>query len=436
MKTKLLFLAFFIAIFAMRAQHADNWELQNLGLSAYPRAADAISIVDENTVWVSIVDGTTGSGGPNTTEFYRTTDGGATWNGQAVVDDSNSGIANICAVNANVAWASIYDAADGATQGVFKTTDGGANWVKQSTAVYGDGASFINIVHFFNENDGVCQGDPVDGYFEVYTTSDGGAQWTRVPQANIPDPIADEYGTVGYFTTYEDVIWFTTTKGRIFKSTDKGLTWVVYATDQTTQIHLAFSDENNGYMANAGVFWTTNNGGESWNIAFPENVYTSDLCAIPNSTVLFSSGGSTNDGNGSSFSTDSGVSFTGICDGEAQHYNIEFLNGSTGWSSAWNVEGEAGTGGIVKYIGPEVVSTLDFDSKGFVAFPNPVEEIFHMTANEAISHVSVVNMIGQEVYSSVPSTLSHTIDMSSFERGTYLVNVTIDGAQGTIKVIK
>ena len=63
-------------------------------------------------------------------------------------------------------------------------------------------------------------GDPSGGYFEIYTTNDGGNNWSRVSQANIPDPIAEEYGILSLYTVVGNTIWFTTTKGRIYKSID------------------------------------------------------------------------------------------------------------------------------------------------------------------------------------------------------------------------
>jgi photosystem II stability/assembly factor-like uncharacterized protein len=83
-----------------------------------------------------------------------------------------------------------------------------------------DGASaFANVVYFWNKDEGFCMGDPNGGYFEIYTTSNGGVNWSRVARANIPNPSAsDEYGTIGQFTVGDDgVVFFNTTKGRIYK---------------------------------------------------------------------------------------------------------------------------------------------------------------------------------------------------------------------------
>ncbi len=56
-------------------------------------------------------------------------------------------------------------------------------------------------------------GDPIGGYFEIYTTVDGGVTWTRVPQADIPIPYRGEWGVVGYYDVIGDTIWFGTNVG-------------------------------------------------------------------------------------------------------------------------------------------------------------------------------------------------------------------------------
>lgn len=78
-------------------------------------------------------------------------------------------------------------------------------------------------------------GDPVGGYFEIYTTTNGGTSWTRVPSANIPAPLVGEggYTTIKDISLEDGTIWFGANYGRAYKSSDKGLTWTVTATPIT-----------------------------------------------------------------------------------------------------------------------------------------------------------------------------------------------------------
>ena len=80
---------------------------------------------------------------------------------------------------------------------MYKTTDGGLTWDKQETAFPGFNGNPI-VIHFFDSNNGVCVGDPNNGYWAIYTTTNGGTNWIRVPSANIPAPIpAGEVGISG-----------------------------------------------------------------------------------------------------------------------------------------------------------------------------------------------------------------------------------------------
>ena len=442
MKTKLLLLMFSFFAVAMTAQHDDYWTLQATGFSEASRGITDISIVDENIVWAVAYDGADTDN--HIQEFTKTTDGGLTWTAGLIdIGSPGSGIAMISAISADVAWLVAYPNAGGQDQGVFKTTDGGLTWNKQATALYNQGASFINVVHFWNENIGFAQGDPVDGYFECYTTTDGGDNWVRVPQANIPDPIAaDEYGTVNMIYVTGDTMWYTTNKGRIYRSYDFGNTFEVYQSpiesfnSTTSSGQIGFNNDTQGYLVNQeGLLWTSSDGGEVWNLVFPGGdgvVFPGDITAIPNTNVVITAGAGSL--SGASFSDDAGLNFTTMCDTE-QHLETDFLNGSTGWSGSFSVSSTEG--GMFKYTGPDLgLSIADLEAKGFLAFPNPVQDVFKMSALENITNVSVHNVLGQEVYTSQPSALTHDIDMSAFPHGTYIVNITIGGVEGTTKVIK
>ena len=78
----------------------------------------------------------------------------------------------------------------------------------------------------------------------------------------------------------------------------------------------------------------------------------------------------------------------------------------------------------------------DFNSKEFVAFPNPVKDKLSLSANEEISSISITNILGQEIYSQNINALNASIDMSSFSKGTYFINAIIGDTTGTIKIIK
>jgi len=78
----------------------------------------------------------------------------------------------------------------------------------------------------------------------------------------------------------------------------------------------------------------------------------------------------------------------------------------------------------------------DLEAKGFSAFPNPVNDVLNLQADEAITSVAIHNLLGQEVYRADLNALNSTVDMSSFARGAYFVTVSIGASEGTIKIVK
>jgi hypothetical protein len=82
------------------------------------------------------------------------------------------------------------------------------------------------------------------------------------------------------------------------------------------------------------------------------------------------------------------------------------------------------------------LGTADFDQKGFSAFPNPVTDVLNLSAKEAISSVSIYNVLGQEVYNAQVNALNTSINTASFTSGAYFVKVNIAGTEGTVKILK
>jgi hypothetical protein len=137
MKRKLLLLsAVVLAAFGVNAQQA--WHVQNTGFVTASRGINGIVVVDSNVVWATAYDGT--QTGATIREYTMTTDGGATWLAGTVTAtglNANFGLANISAIDADTAYASIYPiTATIAPQGVYKTTNSGATWTKVTTGKF------------------------------------------------------------------------------------------------------------------------------------------------------------------------------------------------------------------------------------------------------------------------------------------------------------
>lgn len=321
-------------------------------VSSYPSYIDAVS---PTVAWAVASDGS--GGNLNFRTFTRTTDGGATWS-SGDVTTYGTAFSMIEGISALEAYIAVYGTGAAGNR-IIKTTDGGATW---TSVLSGAGAgSFFNVVHFFDANTGFVQGDP-DAEFELYTTTNAGADWTRVDGASIPNPMTGEYGIVGHYTAIGDVIWFSTNKGRVYKSIDKGNTWTVTTlyigsvTTNSTYIELAFLDDALSGIAHVSIsngttstyeYYNTTDGGDTWTqITSPTgNFYDSGISAVPGENVFVSVGANyTIPKMGMSGSTDLGLTWQEF---PAYYQNfqlisVDFFDGNKGYAGTFSDEWSGG----------------------------------------------------------------------------------------------
>jgi len=338
-----------------------GWVEQATGFWEPSRGLSFMHAVDENVVWACGYNGLMPSGA--CVEFTKTINGGEEWVADLIDEAPDDGrIAMIYALDENTAWVPIHS---GTPQGIWKTSNGGDTWVHQTTAAFNGTGAFPNVVHFWDENNGWCQGDPVDGYFEMYTTTDGGDNWVRVPEENIPEPLGSgEYGTVGYYDVVGDTVWWGTQysadRGRVFKSTDRGLHWTVADTpfESGCWVDIRFKDQNNGLAMDKresmeGIIAETSDGGETWTSITPDGLcYSGDFEYVPGTEGIYvSTGIYSNDPEyqGASYSFDDGHTWL-IWDevSGTQLFSTTWLEGFIGWAGSFNQDEY--TGGVYKYI--------------------------------------------------------------------------------------
>jgi len=340
-----------------RAGRGYGWIEQASGFTTPSRGLHYMCAVDSNIVWASAYDGS--GGGAIIQEFTKTTNGGELWTPGVVNNASGLELSMIFALDANTAWVPMYRSSGTNPQGIYKTTDGGLTWIRQTSAIYDYAlGAFPNIVHFWNENEGWCQGDPVDDYYEMYTTTDGGANWNRVPSRNIPAPLTGEFGIVGYYDVVGDTIWCGTNKGRVFKSTDRGHLWTVCnPVGSLTYVNIWFKDSMNGLLqdkgaATTGTLYETSDGGVNWTlVSHTGTVYYNDISYVPGTDNMYVSTGAdyqTPGATGASYSLDGGHSWTIYAGTEGtQFLATDWANDKCGYAGGFNAD--QFTGGMFKY---------------------------------------------------------------------------------------
>ena len=449
---KILLFATILVAFSSNAQ--DFWTEQATSQPAASTGMRSISIVDDNIAWLSNSCGTTGC--TTIRRYSLTLDYGTTWTTNAIdlgAASANLEISNICGVSATTAFAAVFPKAGGTVGGIWKTTDSGTTWTRQATASYNgaDGASFTNLVHFWDENNGVTMGDPSDGSFEIYTTTNGGTNWTRV-SAGIPAALdVQEYGLTNQFSVAGNTIFIGTTFGRILKSTDRGLTWTVSVSpipdfgggiNGSESGDLAFTSEVNGLLQTSDyLLYNTTDGGETWNtVNWAGTLRNFGISEIPGQVDQYISVGEDIDAaRGSSYTNDGGLNWTNINDAPDLSYVdggvVAFRSINVGFASSFSTS--AAVGGIYKWNGNSLATATFSNDKAFSALINNATGMLEVNGKN-ITNVTVFDVLGKQVSNNNFTSVDNaSINASNFNNGIYLVKVTNNaGAASTIKVIK
>lgn len=460
MKKVLLSLSLITLSVSAFAQNSWTEQSTNLAASNAPREID---IVDPNTVWITVSDGTGAAVYPRT--YSKTVNGGTTWTaGNITGVPANGLIGDISALDANTAWVVSAPASNPANNanGIWKTTNGGSTWARQgTTAAPYNNSSFANVIHFWDANEGFTAGDPVGGVFQIFRTTNGGTTWTAVTGA--PTPITTtEYGLTGVKYVQGNSIWMGTTKGRILRSSDKGATWTVNSTpaldfgsgDATagtvgSSAQMAFKDANNGLMIVADganntaqtpptsvVLYATADAGLTWEpVDTTGTFYFGGIDYVPGTENTYvSTGGYTYDVTlqGSAFSKDGGLTWTNI-DAEDQRGDVSFYNSTTGWTGNF-VSSTDGTGGIFKFAGDLSLAVNEASAKNNLqVYPNPVGDVVNLTANKEVKSVTIYDLSGKVVKTTKDVK---QINVSNLAKGTYILQANYGSSVENTKIIK
>lgn len=455
MKKLIFSLTVFASLLGSKVAAQDYWQSQYTNFFDNSRGIAGIYAVNPKVAWAYAYDGTGVL--EDISEFTKTSDGGLTWESGDIYLGGNGNyvIQNIVAVDANTAWVMASDPQTG-EGGVFKTSDGGANWDFQKGATEPD--SYNNWVHFFDANIGVLGSDPVDGYFELLRTTDGGTNWTRVPKANFPAVLTNEWGYNGQVSHVGDVLFFQTSKGRVFKSVDKGLNWTImlpsgYISDFGSAAEnglVAFSNADKGLVMRKTFtvsgqtstpkemdLYRTVNGGVTWTkvtyTGISKDNRIASITYVPGTDILLATTpNATGDAQGSWKSLDNGTTWTRI--DALQHTGnvtcVDALNCySGGFSNA--------SGGTGMFKSTRDLAVSDVKTQANVSiFPNPVTSYFKVNTSgmdaKAIT-VVVTDASGRAVKSFKNQDSYQVNDLA---KGVYIVTVSDGKSIETKKIIK
>jgi hypothetical protein len=433
--------------------------IQNTNFTVTSAGIRHMDAVTDSVVWASGYHGVSGQTSRNYNWVTVTNDAGTTFTVNNAYADTNTYImANIDGISGTTAWVSSYLKASQNKGAIHQTTNSGMTWTNMTaTGMYTNAAAFTNIVAFLSPSVGITMGDPngTGNEFEIWRTTDGGMNWSKVPGASIPNPSsASEYGLVNVYTKLQgdpNHLWFGTNLGRIYHTTDGGQTWSVGSTGAPNDVvEIAFTDAMNGLAyaytgtgagATFGLYQTTN-GGSSWTQISPvdPNLGMNDISAIPG-TSWFASCSASQTTPIISYSTDHGMTWNSWGGSMIQYLTIDFVSPTVGWAGSFTDPTITGVGGIFKYSGaPLGVANNSSKPVAVDVYPNPNNGIvnINLLASKHGASITVVNMLGEVIYSENIVTASfekHTINLSHLAKGIYNVNIVRDGEKGTQKIV-
>ncbi len=455
---KILFFSVFI-LFSV-VMKAQTWTQQITNMSGTSIGVDQVSVVDSNIVWVN------GFNGSGTTARAKvcshTQDGGTTWVAGTYTGFGATVFAQVLsAVNYSKAFAIAMDTVSSVAS-FWKTTDGGLNWSLVTGVMNTGTTTFADGVMFWNASKGFCYGDPVSGKFDIYYTSDGGTTWTPTLAANVTAPLTGEYGYNGADCTAKiegGSAAFITNMGRVYKTSDYGITWTVTATAPfsavgTGKIYIAGANKmiasgTSSVAGSVAVWKQTSDGGATWTAYAPSgNFYSYAMTYVPNSNNMLVSTSPFTTAKGVSYSNDGGTSWTDYADALLQPTagtNIQCLGvGFSDINHGWVGNYGSGSNTILKFKNNIVFSDIQNNNVAnnmLDIYPNPCNGIVYFTlpeTNNTKAKLSIIDITGKSIYEQnfhLNSVNRTSFDFTAYAKGIYFVKYASDNHISVKKLI-
>jgi photosystem II stability/assembly factor-like uncharacterized protein len=249
----------------------------------------ALEVIDQNSVWFA----------GNKGMFGYTNNGGDSW----IIDSISIEGLQLEFRALAITSEAVFLLNVGSPAYLLKSGDHGKNW----NIVYQENHPdvFYDCMRFWDDENGIAMGDPIEGCLSILLTKDGGDSWHKLNCTELPVAIEGEAAFAASNTNISlagHQAWIATggAKARVFHSPDKGNSWDVAETPiqqggkMTGIFSIDFYDKNTGMIF--GGNWenqddntrnkaVTSDGGKTWELLTDGSGpgYRSCIQYIPNS---------------------------------------------------------------------------------------------------------------------------------------------------------
>lgn len=307
----------FVVLLCPLFSFAQNYALKQL-TSGKNTSMRGLSVLSDSVAWVSGSNGYVG----------KTLNGGKTWEwvqpkGYEKLDFRDiEAFDNLKAIVVN----------SGSPAYILSTTDGGKNWSEVYKNI--DSAIFLDGMAFWNNQEGIIFGDPINNKMQLLKTTDGGLSWQDISKNLKKNLAMGEAGFAASGTTIRTAadgkVWIASggAKSNIYYSSNYGNSWKVYpcpilqGESSTGPFSIAFYNAKKGLAVggnylkdkeNINNVLMTKNGGKTW--TKPERPVLGYRSAVEYFTdkICFTTGSS-----GTDYSMDGGNTWSNI---STQNFN-------------------------------------------------------------------------------------------------------------------
>lgn len=246
----------------------QNYQLKPLVTDA-KISMRGLAVVNKQVIWVSGTKGTIG----------KSIDGGKTWKWMQPKGYEKLDFRDIQAFDQHKAI--VVNA--GSPAYILSTVDGGKTWRENYKNT--DSAAFFNGMDFWDGQNGIVFGDPINHKMQLLRTDDGGLIWKNISE-QLKQPM--QVGEAGFAASGTSIktagngkVWIATggVVSNIYYSANYGKSWKVFkcpiiqGESSTGVFSIDFFDENNGVAVggnylndknNQNNVLLTSNGGKRW----------------------------------------------------------------------------------------------------------------------------------------------------------------------------